>query len=61
MQKRLLLILLIAIPSWYFTDMQSPERFYAYVLPIVNFICVILFCLWLVSFVARMGKHKDNR
>jgi hypothetical protein len=58
MQKRLMLILIIAIPSWYFTDMHSPERLYSYVLPIINFICVILFCLWLVAFFATIGKRK---
>ena len=55
---RLLLILIIALPSWYFTDMDSPSRIYAYVLPIINFICVILFCLWLIALFANMGQGK---
>lgn len=57
MVKRLLLILIIAIPSWYFSDMDSPSRFNADVLPITTFVCGITFCLWLIS----VFEHVDDQ
>lgn len=58
MVLRLIIILVIAIPSWYFTDMDSPSRFLAYGLPIITFICGIMFCLWIISLFEHIGEHK---
>lgn len=56
MLTRILIILVVALPSWYFSDMDSASRFYAYVLPIITFICLIAFCLWIIELFARMGN-----
>lgn len=58
MLKRLLVILVIAIPSWYFSDMNSLSRLYAYVLPIIVFVCGIAFCLWLISVFEHVGEQR---
>ncbi len=56
-RNRLIVLLIIAIPSWYFTDMDSMSRLYAYVLPLITFISVLFFCLWIIDVFA----HIDNR
>ena len=56
--ERLILILLIGIPSWYFTDMESASRVYAYVLPIISFICLLGFCLWLIDLFSHIGEQR---
>ncbi len=61
MLSRLLIIIIIAIPSWYFSDMDSPSRFYAYVLPIVTFASMISFCFWVIALFAHIGEQKKNK
>ncbi len=53
MAIKLFFILLIGLPAFYFSDMDSPSRFYAYVLPITSFACVIALALWIVAWFAR--------
>jgi hypothetical protein len=53
-RNRLTVLLIIAIPSWYFTDLDSPARMYAYILPLLTFLCVLLFCLWIIDVFANM-------
>jgi len=61
MYLRLIIIFLIALPSWYFTDMDSPSFFLAYVLPIITFACFIAFCLWLIGYFQHLGESDmDN-
>ena len=60
MLTRFLIIIIIALPSWYFSDMDSTSRLYAYVLPILTFVCFIVFCLWVLAFFARAGEHKNQ-
>lgn len=60
MLLRLAIILVIAIPAWYYADMDSPSRFLAYVLPIVLFACVIAFCLWLIKLFEQLGQTSKN-
>ena len=59
MLKRLLLILCVGIPSWYFSDMDSQSRFYAYVLPIATFLSVLAFCLWLIELFEHLGSEEN--
>lgn len=61
MRRRLFLLLIIAIPSWYFTDMDSTARLYAYVLPLINFVCVLLFCLWLIDVFAHIDDDSHPK
>jgi len=60
MLSRLLIIMLIALPSWYFSDMDSPSRLYAYVLPIITFICLVSFCIWVISVFAKIRESKTS-
>ena len=57
---RLLIILLIAIPSWHYSDMQSLSSFRAYVLPVVLFFCFLAFCLWLIDLFEHIGKSAKK-
>jgi hypothetical protein len=59
-RNRLIVLLIIAIPSWFFTDMDSMSRFYAYVLPLLTFICVLFFCLWIVDVFAHIDKRNNS-
>ena len=61
MLVRLLIILLIALPSWYFTDMDSPSRLLAYVLPIINFTCFIAICLWIIDLFSHLGEQRIHK
>ncbi len=56
MYLRLIIIIMIAVPSWYFTDMDSSSRVLAYVLPIITFGCFIAFCLWVIGFFQHIGQ-----
>ncbi len=58
---KLVLIILIAVPSWYFTDMDSSSRFLSYVLPIVSFFCLLAFCLWLIDLFEHIGQQRQKR
>ena len=58
MITRLLIIVVIALPSWYFSDMDSPSRFFAYILPIITFGCFIAFCFWIIAVFSHLGEHK---
>ena len=61
MLLKLAVIILVAAPSWYFTDMDSSSRFLSYVLPIVSFICLLAFCLWLIDLFEHIGKQRQQR
>ncbi len=61
MLTRLLIIIVIAIPCWYFSDMDSPSRFLAYVLPLATFACFIAFCIWVIAFFAHIGENKVDK
>lgn len=60
MLKRLIFILIIAVPCWYYSDMDNPSRFYAYVLPIATFLASLAFCLWIIEVFEHIGD-KSNR
>lgn len=57
---RLFLLLLVGLPSWYFSNMDSPSRFLAYVLPIITFICFLLFCLWVIRWFEQIKIHSKS-
>jgi hypothetical protein len=57
-EVRLILLLAVALPAWYFTDMESTSRLESYVFPIITFVCFLLFCLWVIGVFARMGGNK---
>ena len=61
MLTRLLIIVLIALPSWYFSDMDSPSRFFAYILPLLTFASFIAFCFWVIAVFAHMGEHEKRQ
>ncbi len=54
---RLLIIMLITLPSCYYSDIDSPLRFYACVLPIITFVCLISFCIWAISVFEHIGEN----
>ncbi|MDJ0832362.1 MAG: hypothetical protein QNJ69_02500 [Gammaproteobacteria bacterium] len=53
---RLLIILIVAIPSWYYTDMDSMSLLRAYLLPVLLFFSFLAFCLWLIDLFEHLGK-----
>ncbi len=55
---RLIIILAIGLPAWYFSDMQSDSRFFAYVLPITAFVCVAALAMWVIALFAKMGRDE---
>ncbi|MBT3205539.1 MAG: hypothetical protein HOB14_00460 [Gammaproteobacteria bacterium] len=61
MLTRLLIIIVIAMPSWYFSDMDSPSRFLAYVLPLATFASFIAFCIWVIALFAHIGENKVDK
>ena len=60
MALRLLIILVIGLPAYYFSDMDSPSRFFAYVLPIIAFACVVALAMWVIALFAHMGKQEHH-
>jgi len=57
---RFLVIVIVAIPSWYFTDMESTSRFLAYVLPLISFACYIAICFWVIAVFAQLGQQEND-
>jgi len=60
MLKQLIIILAVAVPSWYLSDMDSPSRLYAYVFPILTFASVLAFCLWLIEVFEHIGNRENG-
>ncbi len=60
MVKRLLIILAVGLPSWYLADMESTSRLYAYVFPILTFVCVLALCLWLIEVFEHIGADDKH-
>ncbi len=60
MALRLIIILAIGLPAFYFSDMDSPSRFFAYVLPIIAFVCVAALAMWIIALFARMGQQEEH-
>lgn len=58
MYVRLVIILIVTVTAWYFSDMDSSSRFLAYLLPIVTFVGFLVFCLWLIRFAQQFGNPK---
>ncbi len=48
----------IGLTSWYLSDMDSTSRLYSYVFPILGFISVVAFCLWLVGLASHIGERS---
>ncbi len=60
MLLRLLVILIILIPSWYFSDMDSLSRLHAYVFPIITFVATLALCLWIIDVFAHLKNKKGD-
>lgn len=61
MLKQLLIILAVALPSWFLSDMESTSRLYAYVFPILTFASLLAFCLWVIEVFEHLGNGKNRR
>jgi len=59
MTLRLILILAIGLPAFYFSDMDSESRFLAYVLPITTFACVVALCMWIINWFAHIDCNHQ--
>ena len=60
MLTRLIIILAVAIPSWYFSDMSSSSRVEAYLLPILTFASILAFCLWVIDLFEHINTGHDK-
>ncbi len=60
MALRLFVILMIGLPAFIFSDMDSSSRFFAYVLPITAFVCVIALAMWVIALFAHIGRPADK-
>ena len=57
MALRLFIILAIGLPAFYFSNMESPSRFFAYVLPITAFVCVVALAMWIIALFSHLGRE----
>ncbi len=58
---RLFIILLVAIPSWYYTDMDNVSLVRAYLLPVLLFFSFLAFCLWIIDLFEHFGNSGKER
>jgi hypothetical protein len=60
MALRLIIILIIGLPAFYFSNMDSPSRLFAYVLPIITFVCVVALAMWVIALFAHIGQQPNR-
>jgi uncharacterized membrane protein YgcG len=58
MFRGLLIILAVAVPSFYFTDISSESVLRSVLLPIVDLLVVLAFAIWLVLFLRNSGLDR---
>jgi len=60
MFKVLIVILAVGGTSYAFTDLESQSGLLSVVLPIIVFVSLVSFVIWLVLFIREMGIDKDE-
>jgi hypothetical protein len=60
MTFKLAIILAIALPAWYFSDMSSSSRVEAYVLPLIAFVSVLALALWVIEAAQKLGRNSKK-
>lgn len=61
MLLKLMMIVAIGLPSWYYADMSSNSRIEAYVLPLLTFASILALCLWIIEVFQHFGENRQKR
>ena len=60
MFKSLIIILAIGVTSYVFTDLDGESTLVSVVLPIIVFMSLVSFAIWLVIFIRKTGLDKEE-